>query len=56
MNFKKYNDCYEHQFISIGISSLIPSPNLRPESLFAADRALYTAKERDRNVYVIHIA
>jgi diguanylate cyclase (GGDEF)-like protein len=42
--------------ISIGISSLIPSQDIRPESLFAAaDRALYIAKERGRNMYYLHI-
>jgi diguanylate cyclase (GGDEF)-like protein len=38
--------------VSIGISTLIPSPNTQPQNLVRqADEALYTAKDQGRNCY-----
>jgi diguanylate cyclase (GGDEF)-like protein len=43
--------------ISLGISCLIPSLDQRPETLIAsADKALYMAKERGRNMNYLYIA
>jgi diguanylate cyclase (GGDEF)-like protein len=47
----------QHVTISMGISCLVPDRDRRLESLIAAaDRALYIAKERGRNMYHLHVS
>ena len=48
------SDCNQYVTLSLGISSLVPSPDLTPEEFIKiADRALYEAKEKGRNQYAI---
>jgi diguanylate cyclase (GGDEF)-like protein len=46
----------EYVTLSLGISTQLPNSEYRPEILVgSADKALYVAKERGRNLYYVHI-
>jgi two-component system cell cycle response regulator len=47
------SDINEHLTLSLGVTSVVPGPELKPEALIlSADRALYQAKNQGRNRFI----